>query len=549
MDESPGAMVNQLDRQGNTVFAPQELPLASPPNAERSHFQALWAAINCSPRATLSAVLALYLAIACGQAAAKLLWGDELMTLALARLGSLADIWRALVAGADPNPPLSHWLVQLSTDLFGQGALAVRLPAVLCVLVAILSLWAILRRWLPPGYAVVGILAFMATRGFDYAYDARSYGPLMGFSMAALALWLDNADRIGLRRLAGIAAMAVSLALALSSNYYGALGFIPITIGEAVLTVRTRRVRAGVWLALAAAALPLLAYRPLIRHNLAEFSPHAWNHAHFSVVTETYFELVEGVFWPVLGLAVYAAWRQWRRQSASAAASRIQAHEVAALVTLLLSPVLGYLVASASHGMISPRCVIPVCCGFGIAAAVLASHLFGSSARAGVIALGFALLWVVARESACAFVLAQQKAAFFAIRDDLAAEPATQPILVGDSLIVLPLAHYSNPGVASRIVFPIDFAAIHTWEPDDSGEQNLWAGRKGIFPIQIVAYSPPTTANLIVVARPAGWLAHRLAGDGFHLVESRPDPAWNQLGGIFTPLSHEDTRLLAAHRP
>ena len=99
-----------------------------------------------------------------------------------------------------------------------------------------------------------------------------------------------------------------------------------------------------------------------------------------------------------------------------------------------------------------------------------------------------------------------------------------------------------------RIVFPIDFDAIHKMEPDDSGEQNLWAGRDGIFPIRITPYATPSTP-LIVIARPNGWLAHRLAADAIPLADiTTPADALNleNLGGIFTPMAHESTRLLTS---
>ena len=563
MDESHGATVNHAQPQTPSPSAPASIAIR------------LWSAINRRPGATLLGVAGFYLAIACAQAATKLLWTDELITLAIARQGSLAAIWRALAAGADPNPPLTHWLVLQSICALGQSALAVRLPAILCVLLALVCVWAILRRWVAPGFAAAGCLAFMATRGFDYAYDARSYAPLMGFTMASLACWLTACDHQesprdwppqNLPRLTALAGMAAALALGLSSNYYGVLAFLPIAAGEIVRTARMRRIEPGTWLAMVAAALPLLAFRPLIRHNLAEFGPHAWNRPQPGMIVSSYLELVEGVFWPVLGFAFYAVWKYRRARSiepaAPSAAPRApstppggpQPHESSALLVLLLYPILGYLIALAGHGMISPRCVVPVCCGFGMAAALLGARLFAASPRAGLILLCSALVWVAARESACAFVLAQQRTAFFALRNAVAARPATQPILVADSLFVLPLAHYSSEPVRARIVFPIDFAAIHALEADDSGEQNLWAGRDGLFPFPIVPYDSTLLASpsFTVIARPNGWLAQSLTRNGFQLSGDAHDAheqPWDQLGGIFTPMAHPETRILDARRP
>src|SRR5438067_10231401 len=211
-------------------------PTASPAQIEQEGTAARFiAAVNANPALTLVALLALYLVIACIQAAHKLLWADELFPLAVAHQANLPPIWRALLAGADPNPPLSHWLVLVSTRLFGLSALAIRIPSILCVFVALCALWTMLRRWLPPAYAALGVLAFMTTRGFDHAYNARSYAPLLAFSLIALAFWLASFDLTPARRAAALAATAACLALAISSNYYGVLAFVPIAFGEAAV--------------------------------------------------------------------------------------------------------------------------------------------------------------------------------------------------------------------------------------------------------------------------------------------------------------------------
>ena len=568
MDEPSGAMVNPISAPSYRVSAPSRRPSRQRRGAydygtlysgreKRSLTGHIWATINRSPGWTLTALIFLYLVIACAQAATKLLWGDELITLAIARQGSFTGIWHALAQGADPNPPLMHWLVMLSTNAFGQSAFAVRLPAIFCVLLAIVSLWVILRRWLAPGYAAIGVLAFMATRGFDYAYDARSYAPLMGFTMASLAFWLASTNRSGRPRLLALAGMAAALALGLSSNYYGVLAFFPIAAGEIVRARRARRLEAGAWIAMAIAALPLLAYLPLVRHNIAEFTPHAWNRPQGAMVLDSYLELVEGIFWPVLAFALYFLWKKMAGPSAFPPASRkkppLQTHEAVALAVLLLYPVLGLCIAEAGAGMVSPRCVAPVCCGFGIAAALLGRRIFGGKARAGILLLSAALFWVVARESVCAVLLAQQRTAFLALRDEAARVSGNRPIVVADSLFVLPLAYYSPEEMRARIIFPIDFDAIHRAEKDDSGEQNLWAGRDGVFPIRIVPYDPSifTVPGLTVVSRYRGWVPQRLVGNGFTLsgeaLTWSQAYLWEQLGGVFTPMAHEETRILTAN--
>ncbi len=477
-------------------------------------------------------VAGLAVVVMLGQAALKLLWVDELITFYIARQPGLAGIWRALATGADPNPPLMHVLVKASTAIFGGNSVGMRVPSMAAVLLAVAALWWMLSRWIGTTYVCVGVLAFMATRGFDYAYDARSYGLLMGFGMASLACWMYANQSGGGKRSAALGGMAFMLAAGVSSNYYGVLAFFPIAVGEVV----TRRRRPGVWVGMAVASLPLLAYLPLIRHNIAEFGPHAWNRPRLSMVGWSYVELVEGVFWPVLALGLWAAWKRLRPEGIAPA-------EMAAVGVLLVYPVLGYAIAVSGAGMISPRCVTPVCCGFGLAAGVLAQRLLGRYRRAGVAMVAVLVLWVVVREGVCAGLLLEQRRAFLALRDDVARQAESGQILVADTSFVLPLAFYSKEDVRRRIVAPIDFAAIHRMEKDDSGEENLWAGREGLWPIKVARFGEVRVApGDVVIAREGGWLAESVRGRGFRL-EEVPGGEWDRLGGVFTPMGHEGTRM------
>ncbi len=489
----------------------------------------------------LPGIVMLYLAVTIGQSAIKLLWGDELITYYVAQQPGWGGIWRALAAGADPNPPLIHVLVQASTAVLGASAIAVRLPAILCVLLAVFSMWTVLRRWVAAPFAAAGVLAFMCTRGFDYSYDARSYAPLMASAMAAFSLWVGLPAK---GRGVWLVGLAAALGLGISSNYYGVLAFFPIAAGEVFRTRVRRKLDWGLWLAMLFGALPLVAYLPLIRHNIAEFAPHAWNRPQVSMVALSYLELVEGVFWLVLLLA---GWALWKRRSAWPVAGP----ETVALVTFLLYPVIGFLVAIGGAGMISPRCVVPVCCGFGLVTGVLAQQIFGARPRWAFGFVAFLTLWCVVRESVCATILLEQRRTFFVVRDQIKAEQGTEPLLIADSSLALPLYFYSERELQRKMIFPIDFAAIHASEADDSGEQNLWAGRSlGVFSFRIVAPADLAGSGLsyLVVSRPDGWLPGmlRAGGTALSVIPDRQPGQWYGMGGVFSPMVHPETRLLRA---
>ncbi len=498
----------------------------------------LW--LDQNPGFVLLVLLTLYGILVAVQANLKLLWGDELITLSVAMQPGFGGIWRALVAGTDPNPPLIHLLVQASTHLFGLGPIAVRLPAIFSVFCALVFLWAILRHWVRPVFAAAGVLVFMATRGFDYAYDTRSYAPLMAFTMAALALWMWIPSTSGWKRLLFYAGITAALAGAVSSNYYGVLAACPLGAGELTRARLSKKTDAGVWIAMLLGLSPLFWYLPLIRHNLAEFGPHAWNRPALSMVVSSYLELVEAIFWPTALLAVYALRKRLVR-------FRVPRPEFVAVAVLLLYPVLGYLLAAAGSAMISPRCVVPVCCGFGLAAGLLCQRLFGRAPQAGLVVVVFLFTWVTVREAVCARLLLNQRRAFLVLRDEVQRD-ARGRILIADSAFALPLFFYSRKETQARMVFPIDFTTIHRYEADDSGEENLWAGRNGVFPFPIVPFSSlsPLQPEDLALARPNGWLAHEIESAGLTVipVPSPADAMWGRLGGMFTPMGHAETREL-----
>jgi hypothetical protein len=489
----------------------------------------------------------LFLWVTLAQAYVKLLWGDEFVTFWIGQQRSFAGIWRALSAGADPNPPLMHVLDWWSTGLFGTSSVAIRLPSIAAMALALVCLWIFLRRRIAPVYAAAGCLALMTTRGFDYAYDARSYSLLMGFAMAALLLWSRSVEAQGWRRQAYLTGMALALAAGLSSNYYGMLAFFPMLAGELRYNEQGGRRRIGVWVALLAASLPLLAYRKLIRLNVSEFAPHAWNKPRLSMLPESYLVLVEGLLWPVLGLLIYTLLR-FRTTRIQVGDKPFPYWERGAAGCLIIYPVLAYLIALSGAGMVSPRCAVPVCLGFAIWGAALLSRCVSRRTATGVVA--FLCVWVVAREAACGVVLLHQRHAFQRLRDAVERTAAPgEPVVVGDSLAVMPLYWYGSAALRQQIVFPIDFDAIHRGEADDSGEQNLWGGRNGVFPVPIAKPSQllREPQERVLLAPPNGWLALDMQARGYQLNEQPLTFPMDRLGGVFTPMAHEQTRIMLAN--
>ncbi|HWR37818.1 MAG TPA: glycosyltransferase family 39 protein [Clostridia bacterium] len=497
-------------------------------------------AIERNPVRTLIAISVIYFAITFIVSGFRLFWFDELITYYIAKVNNVRGIWDALSRGADPNPPLMHILVMWSMRLFGNNQIAARLPAILAEWLGVICLFLFLRKRVPVVYAAAGVFFFIATRAFDYAYESRSYALTLGFAMLSLVLWRSAVE--GRHRIIASVGLAITLAAGISSNYFAVLAFFPIAVGELVRNFETRKIELRVWLALAAGGLPMLFYIPLINHAVAQFGPYAWNKPNPDFLFDSYDSMIDLVFYPALalfeaGLVIYIYQRTSEGRVTPPVLPR---HELAAVMTQMAYPLIGYAIAVARAGMISPRFVLPMCYGFAIAVAVTGYRLFSRTSVGAMALLFVCFSWALARNAQSASELLEQREAFYNVQNSL---PAEGTIVVSDSLLALPLYYYSPPQLSSRIVFPVDFDAIRRYKREDSPEQNLWAGRN-IFPIRIQSLKglARSTPKYVIVATRDNWLLQKLSAEGTPAEPLPIDIGSRHIGG-FTPLCHGEAFL------
>jgi hypothetical protein len=543
-------------------------------------------AIDRHPVRAFAFLTCLYFVAVFGLSSLKLLWLDELITLHIARLSGPAAIWQALWRGADPNPPLSHLLVHYSRLLFGEHEVALRMPAMIGYWLGMLALFIYLKRRVPGTWAVVGTVWLLTMGAFEYSYESRSYGIFFGLAMLAFLFWTRAVGpfRSQKRRFGALAGLCIALAAGISTNYFAVLAFLPVSMGEcvrsAVLFARKRRfgdkrstptllfrdvVDYPVWTAIMLAGLPLLAYRPLIEHSIAQFAPYAWNKVSLGQVADSYTEMVEVALYPILALFILAGvvyllrrkslrfrrkWKvsvvpSWSAPIFEKPLPRVTVpwHEYAAIFAFMTYPILGYLIASVRGGMLSPRFVIPVCFGFAIAATLISYHLFGNFSRAGIGILCFVTCWFICREAYVGYWYEEQKECFYKVIDRLpradAFVPANAPIVIPDPLLALTFRHYAPQQYASREVFPLDFPAIRFYRHDDSAEENIWAGRGFLYrlPIIPIANFESSAGKYLIIASDGNWFLHDLHDHRFDADRLSIDTRAEAIGG-FTPLAH-----------
>ncbi|HEU5404153.1 MAG TPA: glycosyltransferase family 39 protein [Terriglobales bacterium] len=494
-------------------------------------------AINQSSGRALFGIVVFYAVLVLPLAMLKLLWADEFITYYIAKLDSLHAIWNALARGVDPNPPAMHVLVMWSMRLFGDSELAVRLPAILACLLGVVCLFLFLRRRVPVVYAAAGACFFMATAAINYAYESRSYALILAFSMLSMLMWQESIEGRH-QRLASVM-LAIALAAGISSNYFAVLSFFPIAAGELARDLKRRKIEWRVWIALAVGGLPFLFFLPLINHAIVQFAPHAWNKATADVIPDSYTEMVEVILGPALVIfALGAGHYFYERKKQSVKPAILPRHEFVAVFLMLLYPMLGYVLAVARAGMMSPRFVLPVCWGFAIASVVICYRVFAKNAVAAGLLLVLFFSWALARDGFCAYDYVMQRYAFDRVLQSI---PPANTLVVADSLLVQPLYHYSSPEVAVRMVFPIDFRLIDRYKREDSLEQNFWAGRK-VFPVPIVSFQDlkQQYPGYVIVAADHNWLLQKFEVDGEPAKELDVQTHSRDIGG-FTPLSHGAT--------
>ena len=556
--------------------------------------------IDTNPVRAFAALTVLYFLVFFLQSSQKLMWLDELITFHLSRLGSLHDLWHALALGADPNPPVTYILVHWCRQIFGDHEWAYRLPDALGCWIGLVSLFAFLKGRVCGSWAVFGCFVWMSMAAFDYSFESRSYGIFYGLAMLAFLCWTIAVDgsNTSLARWIALIGMVVSLAVGISTNYFAVLAFLPPAFGELVRTVvramrrvpgapmefsRSRKQRRPgllgaidlrVWIGFAIAASPLLLYRPLIAHSIAQFAPYAWNKVSLDQVFDSYTEMVEIILYPILALMVAGGFIFFSKERVIATSRHNRAgllprwvepifapyrgktpltpHEAAGVFVFMAYPICGYIIASIRGGMLSPRFVIPVCYGFAIAAVIAARYVFRNVRYAQIILLCVACAWFLSREAVVGYWYKQQKDSFYEIvsksQDAQAGAPAASPIVIADPLLALTFQHYAPADLTRRIVFPVDFPAIRYYRHDDSPEENLWAGRNVLYSMPVIplAEFQHAAGTYMIIASPGNWLLKDLQKHRYSYERLSAASRVTDLGG-FTPLARGEPQFYVAH--
>ena len=278
----------------------------------------------------------------------------------------MGDTWRALVDGADLSPPLNLWLTRAVHLTVPVGHVTTRIPAMAGFFLAMLLVFAVLRRRAGSGWALTGALLMFFTAGFRFAAEARAYGLMMGLTALALYAWMEAAA--GRRRVTHAIVLCVALAASLWNHYFGALAFVPIIAGELSRLARHRRLDLAIGSAILLACVAAAPLMVLLRTATAHRAAYWARPPDISFVLRGYEFLLAPLLEPTFVAAamlviVVALVRRGRAQ----ADRSLPSHETIALAVAVLLPCVAFVLARGFGVPVVPRyllCTIP---GFAMA--------------------------------------------------------------------------------------------------------------------------------------------------------------------------------------
>jgi hypothetical protein len=317
----------------------------------------------------------------------QLLWGDE-FGFGLLGIDSGSSIARLihieLTTPVSFDPLGYNALIYAVIHFFGSSAFAMRLPSMCGYLLMQICLFYFVRR-IANERAATFALAFPALIGLvGYSVQARPYGLLLGLSGLAMLSW-QSATRLDSRRAWALVLLSLSLILAVNTQYYAVLLFVPLCAAEFLRTLERRRVDIPVLVSIVAGMAGLVVVMPFAK----ALSPFRANHsdqqaANYHFITHSYLWMMVGYMslsvpmQHLIGssvlLLLFALVAGFIRFH-SRVNLRLRHAEVVFLFALLAFPVLGYLLANFVTHFVEARYMQPAIIGISALLAILIAPL------------------------------------------------------------------------------------------------------------------------------------------------------------------------------
>lgn len=466
----------------------------------------------------LVVVSCVYFAVTSLLASRKPMWSDELFTLYIARLSSLSEILAALSTGADQNPPSYYFVTHVFLKLMGEAPLVARLPEVLGVFLMSLCLFYFVSGRLPVLYGIAAMTFPFTTVAFEYAYEARPYGLVLGFSGLAVLCWQRVTKRSG--RVWWLVGLAASGAAAISSHYYAVLLLVPLGVGELVRSWSDRRIDYPVWAALGLTLLPLLVFYPLLE-AASTYSQYFWSSPKWSNIPGFYLFLLIPTLGPIVAtLMVASVWafsEESPGPSSNATTKGLLLHEIAAGIGFIAVPVVAVVLAKLATGAFASRYVLMAVIGFSILFPVAIHRIQARRNMIGVCFTVFVFAWfvftgIIQLRHQSSITNSWQKTYAFLQE----ADRSQLPIVAADLHSFMTIAHYAPQNLSSRIVYLADPQASIRYLGHDTVDRGILDLNPWFHvPVKKYASFMSTHTQFLIYARARGipsWLGYYWPG-------------------------------------
>jgi hypothetical protein len=471
-------------------------------------------------------VLLLYIVVAgLVQASNRTFWFDEIFTVSIARLGSMADIVRALASAADTSPPGFYLVERAAASLTTNELIGFRLASTLAVPLTCLCLFVFVRRDTNAVAAsIAAVLPLLTVLYSTYSIEARPYA-LMACAISFAAVAWQRASKPYWSLI-----LALTLVAAVSLHYYAVLALVPLAAAEVAFSVTNRSIRRRVWLALIAGGLTLVAYWPILRQLRTVYAEHYWAKASIFRAIASYDEYMSLIpvgamlgFVAVLSgaLFVYIVRAVVPRPNDGLPKDVPPANCVLALGLLLL-PWIALVAAKTGGGGIAARYTIGAVLGLGLSSGYVAYWL---GRRASALFLMCLLMAFACKETV---FWGAEYYGRNARRVDVVefarllshGSDSSRPVVVTNGSEFVSLAYYAPRETASRLVALLDPEAARQYTGTDSIELDIQV-LKRYLPVDVQTYETFEAAHrtFLLYASPGhgDWWQSRLLRDGFEL--------------------------------
>ncbi|MBK9313243.1 MAG: glycosyltransferase family 39 protein [Acidobacteria bacterium] len=439
-------------------------------------------------------IVSLFYLIVIGQISLrKQLENDELFTLNIAMLPGFGEVWAALLTGAEQLPPFFYVITRVSLSLFGENNLALRLPAILGVWVMGLCLFAFVTKRSTALYGLTAMLFPLITGAYYYAFEARPYGLVLGFSGLGLICWQSWAD--GEKRALSLAGLTLSLAAAVSCHYYAVLILIPFACGQAARMLARRRPDYWIWAAMAASLTPLLFFLPLIR-SARSYSAAFWARPGWSDITGFYYFMLISAAVPLTLILIltfcYTAFIATQESESDATFSfGLFRHELVAAIGFLSIPIVAVAMAMYITRAFTYRYALPATLGLAILLSFAFRHLIRGRDTLTIILVLLLAFSFVSRAGKTLHESARVvNSREGTVKMLLSAQNTSLPVVCSDPHTFLVLSHYAPPQLRSRLAYLADPEASMRYLGHDSLERGMLDLLKPWFRLNVQEFQP-----------------------------------------------------------